>query len=60
MIGPFLSMEVMCGFSKIKENDELIGDWVRQLGETGEYFSLSLDQGNYVVLSDLKFGAPRW
>jgi hypothetical protein len=38
VIGPFLSMEVLCGFSKMKENDDLIGDWVGQLGKSGEYW----------------------
>jgi hypothetical protein len=37
MIGPFLSMEVICGFSKMKENDDLIGDRACQLAENGEY-----------------------
>jgi hypothetical protein len=31
-------MKVLCGFSKMKENDDLIGDLVRQLGESGEYW----------------------
>jgi hypothetical protein len=26
-------MEVLRGFSKMKENDDIIGDWVEQLGE---------------------------
>jgi hypothetical protein len=33
MIEPFLLMEVLCGFSKMKENDGIIGDRVGQLGE---------------------------
>jgi hypothetical protein len=37
MIGPFLSMEVLCGFSKMKENDGIIGDQAGQFGESGEY-----------------------
>jgi hypothetical protein len=37
-IGSFLSMEVPCGFSKMVENDGIIGDWMRQLGESGEYW----------------------
>jgi hypothetical protein len=31
-------MEVLCGFSKIKENDDIIGDWAGQLGGSGEYW----------------------
>jgi hypothetical protein len=38
MIGPILSMEVLCGFSKMIENDGIIGDWAGQLGESGEYW----------------------
>jgi hypothetical protein len=33
VIGLFLSMEVVCGFSKMKENNGIIGDWARQLGQ---------------------------
>jgi hypothetical protein len=29
-------MEALCGFSKMKENDDLIGDQAGQLGESGE------------------------
>jgi hypothetical protein len=36
-IGPFLSMEVLCGFSKMIENIGIIGDQAGQLGENGEY-----------------------
>jgi hypothetical protein len=36
-IVPFLSMEVLCGFSKMIEIDGTIGDWAGQLGESGEY-----------------------
>jgi hypothetical protein len=36
-IETFLSIEVPCGFSKIKENYGTIGDRVGQLGESGEY-----------------------
>jgi hypothetical protein len=37
-IGPFLSIEVLCGFRKIIEYDGIIGDWAGQLGEIGEYW----------------------
>jgi hypothetical protein len=33
MIWPFLSMEVLCGFSKMLENVGIIGDWAGQLGD---------------------------
>jgi hypothetical protein len=33
-IGPFLSMEVLCGFIKVMENVGIIGDRAGQLGET--------------------------
>jgi hypothetical protein len=32
-IGPFLSMEILCGFSNMKENDDIIGDRAGPLGE---------------------------
>jgi hypothetical protein len=37
VIGPFLSMEVLCGFSKRIENVGIIGDQTEKLGESGEY-----------------------
>jgi hypothetical protein len=33
MIGPFLSMEVLCGFSKMIKNFGIIRDWEGKLGE---------------------------
>jgi hypothetical protein len=38
VIHPFLSMEVLCGFSKMLENVGIIGDRAEQLGESGEYW----------------------
>jgi hypothetical protein len=35
MIGHFLSMEVLCGYSKMTRNVGIIGDRVGQLGESG-------------------------
>jgi hypothetical protein len=35
VIGPFLSMEIICEFSKMKENYGIIRDRVGQLGESG-------------------------
>jgi hypothetical protein len=37
VIGPFLSMEVLCGYSKMIDNVGIIGDRARQLGESREY-----------------------
>jgi hypothetical protein len=33
VIGPFLSMEVLCGFTKMIENIGVSGDRMGQLGE---------------------------
>jgi hypothetical protein len=38
MIGPFLSMEVLCGFSKMIENVGIIRDRTGQLGKNEEYW----------------------
>jgi hypothetical protein len=38
MIGLFLSMEVLCEFSKMIENDGIIADRVGQLGKSEEYW----------------------
>jgi hypothetical protein len=37
VIGPFLSMEVLCGFSKLIENVGIIRDRAGQLGKNGEF-----------------------
>jgi hypothetical protein len=37
MIGPFLSMEVLCGLANDRMVD-IIGDRAGQLGENGEYW----------------------
>jgi hypothetical protein len=37
-IGPFLSMEVLCGFSKMIKNVGIIRVRAGQLGESGEYW----------------------
>jgi hypothetical protein len=37
-IGHFLLIEVLCGFSKMKENDGIIRDRVGQLGKSGEHW----------------------
>jgi hypothetical protein len=36
-IGPFLSIEVIYGFSKMVGNVDIIGDRAGQLGESEEY-----------------------
>jgi hypothetical protein len=38
VLGPFLPMEVLCGFSKMIIIVGIIGDWAGQLGEIGEYW----------------------
>jgi hypothetical protein len=38
VIGSFLSMDVLCGFSKMIENVGIIGDHARKLGKSGEYW----------------------
>jgi hypothetical protein len=38
VIGPFLSMEVLCGFSKMIENVGIIGDRMGELRESEEYW----------------------
>jgi tyrosyl-tRNA synthetase len=38
VIGPFLPMEVLCGFSKMIIVVCIIGDQTGQLGDSGEYW----------------------
>jgi hypothetical protein len=38
VIWPFISMEILCGFSKMVGNVGIIGYWAGQLGETREYW----------------------
>jgi hypothetical protein len=38
VMGTFLSMEVLCGFSKMIENVGIIRDRAGQLGKSGEYW----------------------
>jgi hypothetical protein len=54
VIGPFLSMEVLCGYSKMIENVGIIGDWVGRLG------MWRILDGKDDEWPDLKFRAPRW
>jgi hypothetical protein len=37
VIGPFISMEVLCGFSKMIKNVDIIGDRARHLEKNDEY-----------------------
>jgi hypothetical protein len=55
VIGPFLSMEVLCGFSKVIRNVGIIGDRAGQLGESGGILDGKEDEW-----SDLKFRASMW
>jgi hypothetical protein len=42
LIGPFLAIEVLCGFSEMIILVGIIGDQAGQLGEIGEYWMGSL------------------
>jgi hypothetical protein len=57
-IEPFLSIEVLCGFSKMVRNGGIIRDRVGQLGESGDYW-----MGRLIVvcITNLEFqgGSPR-
>jgi hypothetical protein len=53
VIVPFLSMEALCGFSKMVGNVGIIEDRVGQLGGGGEYWMGKLSG------LDHKFKAPR-
>jgi hypothetical protein len=54
IIGPFLSMDVLCGYSKMIENVGIIGDRAVPLGM---WRILDLKDDAW---SDLKFRALRW
>jgi hypothetical protein len=57
-LGPFLSMEVLCRFSKMIENVGIIGDRMRQLVEGGEYW-MGILSVVWIVNSELQGGSPR-
>jgi hypothetical protein len=57
-IGPFLSIELRCGFSKMIENAGIIGDRAGQLVESGEYWMGRL-RVVWIVNSELQGGSPR-
>jgi hypothetical protein len=57
VIGPFLSMEVLCGFSMMIENVGIIGDRVGQLEECGQYWMGRL-RVDWITNSELKGGSP--
>jgi hypothetical protein len=57
-LGPFLSMEVLCRFSKMIENVGIIGDRMRQLVESGEYW-MGILSVVWIVNSELQGGSPR-
>jgi hypothetical protein len=50
--------EVLCGFSKMIENDGIIGDQAGQLGKSGEYW-LGRRMTSLIRNSELKSGSPR-
>jgi hypothetical protein len=58
MIGPFLSMEVLCGFSEVIILVGIIGDRVEQLGESGEYW-MGRSRVVWIVNLELQGGSPR-
>jgi hypothetical protein len=41
-IGLFLSMEVLCGFTKMIILVDIVGDWAGQLGESEEHWMIRL------------------
>jgi hypothetical protein len=48
-------MEALCGFSKMKENDDLIGDQAGAIRGKWRIVDRKEDE-----LYDLKFRVPRW
>jgi hypothetical protein len=58
VIEPFLSMEVLCGFSKMTENVDIIGDQAGQLGENGEYW-MGRMRVVWIINSEIHGGSPR-
>jgi hypothetical protein len=57
VIGPFLSMEVIRGFSKMIENVGIIRDRAGQLEENGEYWIGRL-RVVWIINSELHGGSP--
>jgi hypothetical protein len=55
MIGHFLSIELLCRFSKVIRNVGIIGDQAGQLGKSGGILDGKEDEW-----SDLKFRASMW
>jgi hypothetical protein len=55
---PFLSMEVLCGFSKMIEDVGIIGDWAEAIRGMGEYW-MGRMRMVWIVNSELKGGSPR-
>jgi hypothetical protein len=51
-------MEVLCRFSKMIENVGIIGDRMRQLVESGEYW-MGILSVVWIVNSELQGGSPR-
>jgi hypothetical protein len=57
VIWPFISMEILCGFSKMVGNVGIIGYRAEQLGETREYWMRRL-RVVWIVNSELQGGNP--
>jgi hypothetical protein len=58
VIWPFLSMEVLCGFSEMIILVGIIGDRAGQLGESGEYWMGRL-RVVWIINSELQGASPR-
>jgi hypothetical protein len=56
-MGTFISMEVLCGFSKIIENVVIIRDRVGQFEESGEHWIERLIVV-WIINSELQCGSP--
>jgi hypothetical protein len=56
-IGLFLSMEVLCGFTKMIILVDIVGDWAGQLGESEEHWMIRL-RVVWIINSELQGGRP--
>jgi hypothetical protein len=57
VIWPFLSMDVLCGFSKMIKNVGIIEDWAGQLGKNGEYW-MGILRVVWIINLELQGGSP--
>jgi hypothetical protein len=53
----FLSMDVLCGFSKMIKNVGIIEDWAGQLGKNGEYW-MGILRVVWIINLELQGGSP--